>query len=506
LNSIHKNKKQLLVLGIAAFTFLVTAYNSHGYFQADEHYQIIEPANAFLGYVSYDNLSWEIKSHIRPTLQVFVCAGIFKLSNMQGWINPYFKTFLLRLITSILCFWALYKHINSYFKYILRKTPSWIDYALVYLLWFIPLLSVRFNSETWSGLFFLIGLSFLYNTKAFAKNSLIIGVFFGLSFLFRFQMAIAIAGVGVWLLLLAKPSLSAVLKLSSGFTAVLLLGAFLDLLYYGEWEFTSYNYFVMNLIENDSGMFGTKPWYFYLQRSFGYAGFFVSLPLFLAFLYLLFTRLKNPLLWIIVPFILIHSLIPHKEERFLFPIAFFVPIAIIELNQFLWPFLKKYKAAKVAHYGFAVLFTAGNVIGLYAMANKAAGLGRIEITRYVYNNFNDKPVKFIANSYSNPYDPWDTYTPHFIYFTENVKFDHVKNWCDLNHNKLSKDTIVLFSTRKIARRHTNCKERLDSLGFKLETQAIPTWIEELNSHYGGFNNEELIELYRYHPNNKLQIK
>ena len=47
-----------------------------------------------------------------------------------------------------------------------------------------------------------------------------------------------------------------------------------------------------------------------------------------------------------------------------------------------------------------------NAIGLTAMGQKAAGIGRMAITKHIHDNFSKRPINLIFCSWSNPYNPW----------------------------------------------------------------------------------------------------
>lgn len=68
---------------------------------------------------------------------------------------------------------------------------------------------MRFSSEAWSGLCLLVAVGLIQRSKLNASRlSLLgIGVVWGLSFEFRFQTGLAVAGLILWLILVRKSSL-----------------------------------------------------------------------------------------------------------------------------------------------------------------------------------------------------------------------------------------------------------------------------------------------------------
>ena len=84
----------------------------------------------------------------------------------------------------------------------MRRHRSKLTYIWVvgaFGLWYMPYLMIRFSSENFASLFFLPGYSSLILKTN--KNFLLSGIFLGLSFAFRFQIGIAIAGITLYLVI-----------------------------------------------------------------------------------------------------------------------------------------------------------------------------------------------------------------------------------------------------------------------------------------------------------------
>ena len=144
--------KSILIIALLVYT--LTAFFSIGYFNADEHYQIIEFAGVIDGTNNTSNLPWEYSKKIRSIIQPTIAFAIFKVSSFFSITDPYSKAFILRLITALLSVFVITNFIKEAKRFISSK--HWIVfYFLSYFLWFLPFINVRFSSETWSGLFFL---------------------------------------------------------------------------------------------------------------------------------------------------------------------------------------------------------------------------------------------------------------------------------------------------------------------------------------------------------------
>ena len=178
--------------------------------------------------------------------------------------NPYLQMQLLRLLTA--CFSLITIH------FFIKKTQQQFEegiyrniyYILSYGLWFLPFLSVRFSSETIAALCF-IWAWIIYN-KPMKYQPILIGVFLGLSFLFRFQMAFAMLRLGLWWILIEKVKISFLVQVGLIFGLLLLIGTGIDSWFYGEFVFSPWKYFYANIVEGVASSFGTSPWYDYFVQ------------------------------------------------------------------------------------------------------------------------------------------------------------------------------------------------------------------------------------------------
>lgn len=152
-------------------------------------------------------------------------------------------------------------------------------------------------------------------------------MFLGFAFNCRYQMAIAIAGLGAWLLLRQRERITRLLACAAGFGVVATLGLLVDAWGYGRFTWTPWHYFYYNLVLGKASSFSTSPFYAY----------FLDLPailppigllLLLAMLVMWWRRPGHVLTWITLPFFLAHCIIAHKEARFLFPLAIFTLLGL----------------------------------------------------------------------------------------------------------------------------------------------------------------------------------
>jgi hypothetical protein len=309
----------------------VAAWTSYGYHHPDEHYQILEWANYFLG-LNQDasTLPWEFAAQIRPWFQPLLHAGWMKLLITFGIYEPFTAATLIQGIYGALNVWLLVKIWRF-----LRERYDLAPYGFlaIALLWFLPYIHVRTSSENLAGILLSWGLLGMIQGRNAFKN----GLFFGFAFLARYQIALGLVGLGLALVIRARGIRKAHLALVGGFLIPLALGVLLDRVGYGNWVFSPYLYFKVNLIDGVAARYNPYPWWMYFEWILQLNPL-VSLPLFLGTLGF-FKNGKEEDAWILSSFVwsffFFHCLITNKEYRFLFPILNWVPfMALIHFKTF----------------------------------------------------------------------------------------------------------------------------------------------------------------------------
>lgn len=490
---VFKKNKALIII-FAAFVYFTTAYNSHGFYHADEQYQIIEFAGLKLGTHSVSDLAWEFKAQIRPTLQPVICFTFLKIFEIFNINNPYNQACLLRILSALMALIAISFFVKNTESLIKKKPLKTAYYLVSYLLWFIPVVSVRFSSETWSGILFLLSLSVFFSESKNTLKPFLIGLIFGFSFLFRFQIGFVVLGFILWIFVYKHASIKYLFKIITALTLVIFLGVLVDSWFYGELVFAPWKYFKL-VLESGGDGFGASNWYYYFIKLLSYPSFFVGAPLVLSLILILIYKRDNFLLWCILPFIIIHSLIPHKEERFLFPIIYLFPLALMEGYIIFETICRKKSFLKLINVLLITIFIIVNAIGIIAMGQKSAGIGRMEITKHIHDNYGDENINLIYCSWANPYDPWHG-LPIKFYLEESIITQKINNLCELNDSLFQDDAVNLIVVRKIDKQNIECSKILNSDIINFEIQSIPRWVELINQRYKGFENHEILELHK----------
>jgi len=347
--SIPSSCKPGLVFLLSAIALLILAYFSEGYYHPDEHFQILEFARWKLDPLRPEPLPWEFFEQMRPAVQPAMVVVLHTIFAPFGADDPFLIAFSLRILSagiSFLSMWMIYRQYRMHIRdEVLQK---WF-LLLSFLLWFALYNAVRFSSETWSGAIFIIGFSYLFTRKRRLRNFdfLLTGLILGFSFVFRYQAGFLIAGFFTWLLahrlILERdttpgPGLAPEKKMKTlqfilmvaGIAGAIAIGILVDRWFYGRWVLTAWNYFEQNILADKISDFGVEPWWFYLEDVFIRAIPPFSLVFIIGSL-IPFILLRDDLLtWTLLPFILLHFVISHKETRFLYPLTGFLPILIIK--------------------------------------------------------------------------------------------------------------------------------------------------------------------------------
>jgi phosphatidylinositol glycan class B len=380
---------------------MIGAYFSEGFYHFDEHFQILEFANYKLGNISADKLTWEFREQMRPTLQPSMVVGITKTFNLFGWDNPFHIATYLRFLSAFMGWLTLvltYAWGRNKFKTSFEK--KWF-LRTSFFLWFLLFNCVRFSSENWSGIWFFIGVAiFALQTKSSAKTLFFVGICFGLSFLFRYQSGFLIVGWVIWFLIVYKTNLKSFLVFSFGLAVIIVLGSLLDIWFYGEFTFAPWNYLNQNLIIGKASGFGIEPFWWYFTEGMVKMIPPFSLIFLLGLILFGWKNWKSPIIWSIIPFILVHSIIGHKEIRFLFPILFLFPLFFVKGLSAIQNSFEQWKARKFSTI-ITKTFWVFNLLALVIVLVLPAE-PHIDLYRKLYNEY-EKPITLYYYK-ENPYD------------------------------------------------------------------------------------------------------
>lgn len=295
---------------LSLIIILVCSFFSAGFLHPDEHYQILELINLKRdGYTDLSIFNWDfnlkIRSWFQPALYYFILKPF-------SFLDPFSQAFVIRLFNGVLGIFAIKKCLETF------KIDDELNKTVLFtiLIWFVPFFLVRTSSESLSTSFFLFGSYYFLNHRDKVKGPVLSGLFFAFSFLARYQMGVAILFVNIWSLIKRRDIKSFIIH---SFSVLFFIGVglIIDSWGYGETVFTPYNYFRENILNSKASNFGTAPFWYYILKGLLVGIPPVSILLFFG-LYKYFKAYRfDYYAYAFLSFLVVHSLIPHKEVRFL---------------------------------------------------------------------------------------------------------------------------------------------------------------------------------------------
>jgi phosphatidylinositol glycan class B len=471
LSSARLSNRNIYLTGL--IVFIITAIFSSGSYHFDEHFQILEFANYKLGNVTDHDLPWEFKARIRPTLQPTVAMLVIQCLNFIGIKNPFTYAMVLRLISALLSWIVLVKLSNLLLKNFSSEKSKKIFLVLSFFLWFVPLLSVRFSSENWSAITFFAAIYFILrfvDSKTISKTSQLIfaGLLLGFSFFFRFQIGFAIMGLFGWIVFVSRIKWKHISIIVLFAIVSVALCVYIDCWFYGEFQLTPFNYFKSNIIENKAADFGTSPWWFYIVSYLNGAIPPISIFLSVLFFIGLYKNPKNIFVWSMVPFLLVHFIVGHKEMRFLFPMVFaFVYIASLGIDFLIeYPKLKFFKKPV-----FVITLIVNTAILIFIMFTSTQPV--VKYYEFLYYASKDKEVVILSKNE-------DVYQliglPVNFYRSPNVKCKVMKNDRDIDDYLDSTKTGSVYVLERSFTKENSYKDYHTQIAYS----RYPLWIIHFN--------------------------
>lgn len=486
--------KYLITIIAAVAIFIVTAVSNYGYYNPDEHYQIVEYAG--IKTASFDpKISWEYEAQIRPMLQPTICAAFLKVFSWLSISDPFVQTMLMRIFTAFLSLAVILYFVKNTISAFPDERKRFGFFIVSLLLWFIPCLSVRFSSEIYGGMFFLLSLAIYHSGMESKKSKVFFGISLALSFIFRAQMGLAIAGFLLWAWLIDKKKLKIfVLPFISFVATYILLGFCIDWWFYGEPVFSQFRY----MLEVKEGRFKDRPWWYYLQQIVEYPTYFVGIPIALSLIFLLVRNPKNPYIWCFLPFLLVHSIIGHKEVRFMFPMAFLAPIVLVSAYTEADKIIRSERFKKVANCIILPIFAAVNILGLVIEMNKPARDDSLFPTKYINDNYTDEKVNLFVHDIV-------TCIPNGFYERGNIAKSQCQNFFQLQHmTDTCRPTLFACYSSKL-KEFTHSDEpisAMNGIGYELVFRYAPQWAEDLFKFFPCFNQDEVAYLFKHNGQTK----
>ncbi|MCB0278878.1 MAG: glycosyltransferase family 39 protein [Calditrichaeota bacterium] len=298
---------------IALVTRLLAAVFSKGFAFYDDHFLIIDVADMWVNKIE---LWYEHVGH-RFTYQ-FAHYLLFHLLNFLSVDDPQAKMLVVRILH------AVYSTIMIYYAYKLVRELHSEEMAkraglLLALFWLFPFMSVRNLGEFVCVVPLLAGFYYLHTAED-NRFLILTGVLFAFAISFRFQLVFLFAGLVLVLAYQRHWKLILTVFTSSLITLFLIQGI-PDIISDG-YPFESF-FGTVNYNVDHATDYLTGPWYRYILLIFG----ILIPPSSFILIYGFFKSSRfTYIFWPTVFFIVMHSLFPNKQERFMLPVLPFILI------------------------------------------------------------------------------------------------------------------------------------------------------------------------------------
>lgn len=451
---------------IGALVFFIAALFSTGYHHFDEHFQILEFASLKLNMANEKDMPWEYATKMRSALQPLFVVTLYKLFSIFGQVNPFALATFLRLLSAALAFYCICQLIQNFGQSLSEDYKKRLLLPLSFFLWFGVYNAVRFSSENWSAMLLILSICLLISSTVKSyKKYLFAGMLMGGAFLLRFQTGFMILGLAIWLLFIRKEKIGSLFVIGAAIIAVIATGVLIDKWFYGVWTLSCWNYFDQNILQDKVSGFGVYPWWWYFSEIFVNTIPPFSLIYLLGVILFFILYPKHLFTFILIPFLLIHFYIGHKEIRFLFPVIYFLPLCIAFVVQAIDQKWNGTLFGQKAVSFFLTVFGLVNLILLLIIMFKPAD-SYISLYKTVYNRY-AAPVKLYTLN-ENPYHR--VLDIHF-YKRANLSINYINSVSEI---QTEKDSILLLTTTD-----RNAVEQL-SQSHTLIYSGLPEWVRLFN--------------------------
>ena len=371
----------------AVLCYALAAWFGVGYYGEDEFQHVILLAEHLRGHVDLASLPLDYHQGWRGMLLPAMAASVFSVLEFCGIHDPFTLTFFLRLVTGGFALGTMRSFTRALHDHVKPESTAPL-LVLTSSLWFLPLLLVRFNGEAWSALFFLRGTTQLLSTD---RSKWFAGVWLAAATICRPAVALLAAAALVWSLSRGTLNRKHLLTLLVAGATTLASGVLLDSVIHGYFTLTLWNYGTAVLTGEEAARFTELPWYQYVLFTLKYLTLPIGALVLAAFGTLLVLRPTHVLVWLIVPFLLVHSILPVKEVRFLFPLAPLIPWLLIAAKEAMddrWPGLFRNIVWHLAFVGVVLV----NMLALMVGLATPAGNGRIALAQTIANRAHGQAV------------------------------------------------------------------------------------------------------------------
>ncbi|KAG1086988.1 hypothetical protein G6F42_020782 [Rhizopus arrhizus] len=309
----------LTFIFVLCFLFsLLNSFYTRTYDNPDEYWQGQEVAHELVFGNGY--LTWEWREKIRSFAHPLAIAFVYKLIQLLGLENTHV------LVAAPRYFQATLAAVADVATYTLAKKVIGNDIALS----IVPFHNIVFLVQFFDGSKNIIQQH--GNGKSWVKRYRISLVFASIACVMRPTNGLIWLFLGIQLLLCSSSKFKVASNALLICTLVIALDVVVDTrLYNQSWTnfiqhlvFTPYLFFKINVVNNISLLYGVHTWHWYVSQGipFIFTTFlpFIGFGFYRIYTTPMFNRIKS-LLYLSIWVVIVYSLLPHKEFRFIFPIV-----------------------------------------------------------------------------------------------------------------------------------------------------------------------------------------
>jgi phosphatidylinositol glycan class B len=305
----------------------VTAWNSEGWLQPDEHARVIEPAS-MLAY-GYAALPWEISGQ-PPIVSWFLGFLMAPVLMVTKWLqfSSLNEAATIRFVSGVVASTRFLALTGILRRLGFSEIRQRVYLAFMALAVFGPVFLVRSSQENFACTALVwatwMGLRLTQDGHSRGK-AFLFGVFLALTAACRPQVGIAAAGLGLFVV--SRLGVRIIPGAAAGMVAGLLPIALIDTVMTGTPFGPAIHYLAYALSDEGGGkQWGVQPWWYYIPEFF--ESWYPPLgPILLIFIVAGAWR-HQAILWTLLPFTIAHVILGHKETRYFSPMIPFLQLSM----------------------------------------------------------------------------------------------------------------------------------------------------------------------------------
>jgi GPI mannosyltransferase 3 len=310
-NKLTANTDLIVILLISITTKTAVIILLPSFYHADENFQLFEQGHRLA--FGYGIKPWEFEDGIRSPVLPAVLSGIF---GSVGLIADRPEVYI-GVARAILALFSLLAVASVYYYALTISRTHALLAAAVLAVWYEPVyFSVRPLTEGVAATALICSICWGLLARRGERLSLfaVSGFFASLAVTLRFHIGFGVFVMAIWICLLhvRRRWLPFIL----GALPPLVLFGVSDWIAWGAPFSTFMQSLKINLVDGKSAHFGVEPFYWFFSEI--WSNWFICTPLFAG---LIAYKFSEKLPWVLVggTIILSHSLIAHKEYRFIYP-------------------------------------------------------------------------------------------------------------------------------------------------------------------------------------------